>query len=193
MSGSPDANVIRNYLDTCLELSLEFKAIITRLAETQTELWDCIFGRADISVETKDKYFVGIFESANDSSITEQNGSHCVNQYFETDPQILTRLSPYESLVKSIIESCDIRFRKLSYDLSSRDLIEWVFENDYYELTDEMIELAFILKDSPNTKDLSTRHYSALRELGYQPLLNKVHENFDQYLLDYVHFLIFLY
>ena len=85
------------FLDTCLELSLEFKAIITRLAETQPELWDCIFGRADISVETKDKYFVGIFESANDSSITEQNGSHCVNQYFETDPQILTRLSPYES------------------------------------------------------------------------------------------------
>ena len=174
------------FLDTCLELSLEFKAIITRLAETQPELWDCIFGRADISVETKDKYFVGIFESANDSSITEQNGSHCVNQYFETDPQILTRLSPYESLVKSIIESCDIRFRKLSYDLSSRDLIEWVFENDYYELTDDMIELAFILKDSPNTKDLSTRHYSALRELGYQTLLNKVYEDFDQYLTDFV-------
>lgn len=174
------------FLDTCLELSLEFKAIITRLAETQTELWDCIFGRVDISVEIKDKYFVGIFESANDSSIAEQNENHCVNQYFETDPHILTRLSPYDSLVKNIIESCGIRFRKLSYDLSSRDLIEWVFENDYYELTDEMIELAFILKDSPNTENLSTRHYSALRELGYQPLLNKVHENFDQYLTDFV-------
>lgn len=174
------------FLDTCLELSLEFKAIITRLAETQTELWDCIFGRVDISVEIKDKYFVGIFESANDSSIAEQNENHYVNQYFETDPHILTRLSPYDSLVKNIIESCGIRFRKLSYDLSSRDLIEWVFENDYYELTDEMIELAFILKDSPNTKDLSTRHYSALRELGYQTLLNKVYEDFDQYLTDFV-------
>ena len=174
------------FLDTCLEHSLEFNSIITRLADTQPELWDCIFGRVDISVEIKDKYFVGIFQSANDSSIAEQNENHCVNQYFETDPHILTRLSPYDSLVKNIIESCGIRFRKLSYDLSSRDLIEWVFENDYYELTDEMIELAFILKDSPNTEDLSTRHYSALRELGYQPLLNKVHENFDQYLTDFV-------
>ena len=44
----------------------------------------------------------------------------------------------------------------------------------------------FILKDSPNTKDLSTRHYSALRELGYQTLLNKVYEDFDQYLTDFV-------
>ena len=174
------------FLDTCLERSLEFNSIITRLADTQPELWDCIFGRVDISVEIKDKYFVGIFESANDSSIAEQNENHCVNQYFETDPHILTRLSPYYSLVKKVIESCDIRFRKLSYDLSSRDLIEWVFENDYYELADEMIELAFILKDSPNTEDLSTRHYSALRELGYEPLLNKVHENFDQYLTDFV-------
>ena len=114
------------------------------------------------------------------------NENHYVNQYFETDPHILTRLSPYDSLVKNIIESCGIRFRKLSYDLSSRDLIEWVFVYYYYELTDDMIELAFILKDSPNTKDLSTRHYSALRELGYQTLLNKVYEDFDQYLTDFV-------
>lgn len=174
------------FLDTCLERSLEFNSIITRLADTQPELWDCIFGRVDISVEIKDKYFVGIFQSVNDSTIAEQNENHCVNRYFEADPHILTRLSPYDFLVKKVIESCGIRFRKLSYDLSSRDLIEWVFENDYYELTDEMIELAFILKDSPNTKDLSTRHYSALRKLGYQPLLNKVYKNFDQYLTDFV-------
>lgn len=174
------------FLDICLEKSLEFKAIIVRLAETQPELWECLFDRQDIGIEVKDKYFVSIFESANDDYIADQNINKCVNQYFETDPYILTRLSPYESLVKNIIESCDIRFRKLSYDLSSHDLIEWVFENDYYVLTNDMIELAFKLNDSQNTEDLSYRHYSALRELGYQPLLDKVYENFDQYLLDYV-------
>lgn len=174
------------FLDACLENSLEFKAIIVRLAEAQPELWEYLFARQDISIEIKDKYFVSIFESSNDDFIAEQNNNQCVNQYFETDPHILTRLSPYDSLVKNMIKSCEIRFGKLSYDLSSRGIIEWIFENDYFELNDDMIELAFILKDSPNTEDLSTRHYSSLRELGYQPLLDKVYENFDQYLTDFV-------
>jgi len=170
---------INEYIDkTCNE-----EVFIKKLCSKWNNIGDYILAIPTLSTERKDKFLRMICMYADIDDILQINKNESVSRYFTDNPDILRRMNlvPVER-IKSTIEQCKIKFSSLDVETANKELLDWIFDGDYYEITLPMIFSIFAHKKYENMEMLTKRNYSTVLELGYKPLLNRIYETFENYI-----------
>lgn len=194
-------NFIDGFIDNC-----KYKAkFIKVLSHIWQEMWEGIYNNSKITYERKIFYLRLIFAYADIEDIKVQEDSSCyfyddsydkglISKFMTEHSDILHDLiNKWQEIdlekekLKEIISELSIEFEKISSENVDTDIIDFIFGKDYYVINNHMIREIVKYKDSSLLDELTTKNYSTIIKLNYEPLLTYIHENLDVY-MNYVFF-----
>ena len=148
-----------------------------------------------ISDETKYKYFKLILLYADETDIVlsnnyttnEDDTNGVVRWFIEKHRDILKRLTdvPLNKMIQ-IIEDLEICFSELDLEGVDEELLEYIFDNQCFELNHSMLKNLFKMKKPECIPDLYKANYTMVRSLGYEPLTKKIDTNFGEYVNTFI-------
>jgi hypothetical protein len=156
---------------------------IELLANAWTGMWNYIYINPTLTENRKTFYFKLILINVKIEQIEKMNYALEINQFMENNIDILSRLSDVNiPSIKMVINRLNIIFKELECDSVSEELLEYIFENNHYEINMSMINNIVMLKHPEKIGAILTSNYTVIRDIKYQPLLDYIDENFKEYI-----------
>jgi hypothetical protein len=202
---SNDDEVPWEFIDGFIENCKNKAKFIKILSHIWQEMWEVIYNNSKITYERKTFYLRLIFAYADIEDIKEQEDSSCYFYDDSNDKGLISKFMIEHSDIihdlidksqetvleneklKKIISELSIEFEKISSENVDTDIIDFIFDNDYYVINSYMIREIVKYKNATLLDELTTKNYSTILKLNYEPLLTYIHENLDVY-MNYVFF-----
>lgn len=145
-------------------------------------MWESVYNNNALTYERKIRYIVWLMAYADLETLKQQNKGNLISWFFVEHEDILQKLPTYLShRVTDIIKALNIKFIKIEISGVPTNVLDFVFENRYYELNTDMIRSIVTYKNAPLAERLETQNYTAVSELGYDALTSNIHDNWDLY------------
>lgn len=160
-----------------------YSAIFVRLLSSKWNgMWDYIFNNTSLIYSRKVSYLSMIINEASVASLIAMNSIGNMSKFIVGNEDILRRLSCIQNhkLIEAI-EAIGVIFNNILIDDVSDDILNYIFDNNRYELNHIMIQRLVEYKDSKLAPKLKCQNYTAIIELGYKPLIEYIHKNISEY------------
>lgn len=187
------STISKEFIKAYLDRDFNLKIFIHDLCHKSDWIWFDFITDNSLSEDKKYKYLELMLCSADIADIENNNGDFededegyeiCkpICSFMQERKDILQRLTnvPLNKMTQ-VIETLGIRFKELDIEGVDEELLEYIFENKYFELNHSMLENLFKLKKPECISDLRRANYKMVRSLGYEPLTKKVHMEFASY------------
>lgn len=188
----------KEFIKAYLEREVNTEIFIQELCRNSDSIWFDIV--TDNSVLEGRKYnYLNLILCNVDISDIEKNdynvedeiqGSIC--SFISSHDDILQKLEnvPVEKMIQ-VIKSLNICFKRLNFQGVNRKnmkrmIMEYIYDNQFFELNHLMMENLFKLKNPFCISDLYTANYKMVRRLKYEPLTRKVHNEFAEYVQTFI-------
>ena len=111
-----------------------------------------------------------------------------LNNFFEENEDILIQLKDVNiSYLEKIIEKLEIHFYKLNIAGVDKELLDFVFDNKYYDINKYMIDIILVYKNSEIAeRDLSKKCYTMIMTSRYDCLIDDVSDNIEEYVKEVI-------
>lgn len=175
--------------------------LIHHLCKENHLFWRDITDDDGISLDTRYKYLVLLLKYADIDDIVAQDIEDIVESQEDEDLQIngvLTEFlvshadalrnikeAPVDKQIK-LIENLKIEFSDTEFDTVSEAIREEVFGSCRFELNNMMLQRLFEWKAPEQVNGLKYKNYTSVLNLGYQPLIDYVHDYFADYITNIV-------
>lgn len=184
---SDENEISTRFIHEYFDATQNQQQFIVLLCKEWSGFWDHIEKNVALTAGRKDRYLAAMIENTPSIDLECQNAKGNIKKYFEENPDILRRLSDISlEKMKSAIDVCDIMFAQLENDGVSSELLDWIFDHGYYQITFEMLHSIFMHKSPNNVSKLATQNYTMIRELGDSSLLEYIDEDFEKYVTSIV-------
>lgn len=170
------------FIDGYLEKSKYPEKFMKELCGKCGDVWEYVYNNELLTDEHKDKY-VSYICCLDEKIWKKQNRSGMINKYFTENEDSLQRMASVpDSNIINLIQYCEIVFYNLNIEGVSNVILEWIFENGYYENNLNMLQCIFKYKTGKENEYLLMRNYTEVLELKYMPLILHIKENFEEYI-----------
>lgn len=143
-----------------------------------------------ISDDMKYYYYSLVLEYADLSDIERINnfeGCNCISDMLVNDAKALMNLSKVSpNKMIQIIDCLDISFANIEVVGVNEDILNYIFENNKYHLNWLMQRALFRWKFPHCVERLNVENYTVTCETMYEPFLNRIYEDFEKYVFDFV-------
>lgn len=180
------------FIKAYIERGENIDIMISRLCSRNQLFWRDITQDDGISIETRYKYLVLMLKYADikdivKQDITDNEDSGILTLFLISHADSLKNISgaPVEKQIE-LIEELGVVFVDAETDSIDEAIREEIFENCRYALNAHMIGRLFAWKAPNQVEEQSKRNYSLIRKLGYQKLLDYVHDYFVDYISNIV-------
>ncbi len=171
-----------NFINDFIDRTQCKEKFIKLLASVWNDMWNYIVQDVALTYERKIFYLSLLISEVNISRLSEMNGGHKINDFIVNNADILQQLSCVpNSKIISLIENIVIKFKNVLIENVSDEVLDYIFENQYYELNSIMIQRIVEFKNNTLTSGLNTYNYTTIIALGYEPLIEFVRENLKNY------------
>lgn len=168
------------FIEGHIESSENVGEFIKILCDYWSNIWNYIENESSLLDDKKRSIYVLILGNAEVSSIEKIANQSNFNDIILDDPDFLNIISDKEKL-KSIIEKLLIFFIKLDFNNSPKELLEFVYQNEYYQLNIEMVK-SFIKKFGEfNQVQFDTSNYAFIKKSKAQKLYDYVEYQINEY------------
>ncbi|MDG2432841.1 hypothetical protein [Flavobacterium sp.] len=146
-------------------------------------IWNFISNDSALSNSYKQKIFKSIIDYAEIKSIAEiSNQSNLKNVILE-DPLFL-KINKDHIKLKKIIKELDIKFNYIDIDNSPNEILDFIYDNNYYQINNEMI-ISIIKKYGEfNQVSFDNSNYTLIKNSKATPLIEYVDKNINKYIKD---------
>lgn len=169
--------------------------LIHYLCKENRFLWSDITDDDGISLETRYEYLVLLLKYADIDDIVKQdrgvrdesNVNRVLTEFLVSHSDALKNIkeSPTDKQIK-LIENLKIEFKDTELDAVDEAIREEIFGSCRYELNNLMIRRLFEWKSPEQVNALKYKNYTAILNLGYQPLIDYVQDYFANYIRNIV-------
>lgn len=175
------------FIDEFFSYTKQREQFIQLLTEKWTGMWTHISADATMTYDHKLEYLCEIMNTSPISVIEELNADGSMTAFFEQHEDILQKLEPCENeKIISVIQCLNVHFTRLLIENVANNILDAVFDGDFFVLNQEMIQTIVWYKKSSMVGHLTTRPYSILIALKYLPLLQYVQDNIELYVREVV-------
>ena len=172
-----------NFIDEFLELEISIESFIKSTNLIWPSIFEDIIDNSNFNNVLKKQYAIYLLYYSSDNDLSNLNMNDYLNKYISNNPFFLDINDPKnEKLVEGFLK-LNIKFTKINYDESNKELFDAVYINHLYELNYELIEL--ILKNKygliPND-DYKYKNYTLISSDKKQHLFTYINENIGTYI-----------
>jgi len=174
------------FIDGFIDTTKNIESFIFSLCNTWTNIWSYIENDSNFSTSKKNKYLKLILEYGNISDLREINrvSKSLLTKYISNMDSFLTDFQSLNNIskIKEVLLEFNIKFKKLKSSTDSKELLNYVYDNNLYEINIEMISfiLANFGKDSIYEFDKS--NYTLILNSGCDKLAEYISQNIDIYI-----------
>ncbi len=170
------------FIDEFIDITKHKQRFIKILATHWEEMWDSIFENSVLTLDRKFYYLSLLISYADIESIKAMNTNGDLTAFFVSNSDVLQRLSSVDDeKTINVITSLEIKFIDIQIENVSAGILDYIFDNNFYDVNFEMISRIVEYKDKELVHTLKTKNYSTLLKLSYMPLLNYIEINIDTY------------
>ncbi len=171
------------FIDEFVDLTKHQSCFIKLLASVWPSMWGYVAKNAVLTYERKIHYLALVISNADIEAIVVMNAKNEMSGFIEQNEDILQQLTSVESSkVIALIEAIHVMFRKVSVENVSEDVLDYIFDNNCYELNQLMIQHIVEYKNKSLVSDLKFKNYTTIIKLGYAHLIEYVRKNLSQYI-----------
>lgn len=171
------------FIDEFMDLTEQQSYFIKLLASNWPNMWGCVANNAVLTYERKIHYLSLLISNADIEAIVTMNANNKMSDFIEQNEDILQQLTSVESSkVIAVIEALHVMFSKVSIENVPEDVLDYMFDNNCYELNQLMIQHVVEYKNIALVPDLKSKNYTTIIKLGYAHLVEYVRENLSQYI-----------
>lgn len=162
---------------------------IYNLTKSWDRFWDYIQLESNYPIETVHSYLADILNFGDIEDIKKQNINGLLATYIgdlEDFNAFLVRL-PNHAQINNILLALEVRFNFLSASTEDKQLFNFVHQNNLYKINErmvnEVVEFA-ATKRNRSFSDLENKHYTTIKEIGDEKILNYINTNIETYISD---------
>ncbi|HHX59180.1 MAG TPA: hypothetical protein GX707_00320 [Epulopiscium sp.] len=171
------------FIDEFVDLTERQGYFIRLLAAAWPDMWGYIAKNAILTYERKIHYLTRLISNLDTEIIVLLNSNNEMSDFIEQNEDILQQLTSVDgSKIIAVIEAIQVKFRRVLIENVAEDVLDYIFDNNYYELNPLMIERIVEYKDKDLVSDLESKHYTTIIKLEYIPLIEYVRANISQYI-----------
>ncbi len=180
---SDETELCWQFIDEYIDKAKNPDLFVAVLAKFWKNMWNYIYDSQILTEERKDKYLNLICNNTEIEDIINLNKDKKLQAYFAEKKDILRRTIgvPLERM-KCIIEECGIVFQNINTDVCNEELLNWIFDERYFDINIEMIQCIFGRKKPEAMENLLKRNYTEIRTLEYYSLPMHIYLNISQYI-----------
>ncbi|SHJ15840.1 TniB family NTP-binding protein [Desulfosporosinus lacus] len=171
------------FIDEFVDLTEHQSYFIKLLASIWPNMWGYVAENAVLTYERKIHYLALVISNADIEAIVAMNANNEMSGFIEQNEDILQQLTSVGSnKVIAVIEDIHVKFRRVSIENVPEDVLDYIFDNNCYELNQFMIQHVVEYKNKALVPDLKSKNYTTIIKLGYAHLIEYVRENLSQYI-----------
>lgn len=160
---------------------------ILLLCQFNGSFWNDIMNES-VTKEKAFYYLELILKYAKTEDIIKQDDfdtTKPLSTFIINSPDSLARLSavPKDKII-SVIHDLEITFYDVQLDDVDQEIVSYVYENNYYALNVTMLRQLFAFCNSDLINIFDEKNYSAVKELDYEPLNNRLSLEFEKYIMN---------
>lgn len=177
-----------SFIDAFVRKTNNRKKFINLLALKWENMWIFLTEKAALTYNRQIEYFKWLCESLQVEELLKLNKDRAFEQFFEENEDILMQLKDVNiNYLEKIIEKLEMHFYKLNIEGVDKKLLDFVFDNNYYNINKYMIDTILIYKNSEiNENDLNKKNYTMIMTSGYDCLINNVFANIEEYVKEII-------
>jgi len=170
------------FIDEFIDYTNYERRFIKLLADNWFGLWDAVYHNNVLTYERKIRYLSSLFYCLNMETLSALNRNGSIVKFFIEHDDILQSLpKDLAERISQIITEFKICFQQLKVTGVSPQLLDFIFDNQHYELNVDMIRSIVEHKGAHFCDRLDLQNYTAITELGYGELLDHVHQKLEMY------------
>ena len=178
-----------DFIDNFITQSDNRGHFVKRLSNKWSSFWETIY--ADFSIEDEKKMFFLrlILINADIEDIKKQDSCGAISEFIINQKDSIQQLldkNKHDVLegakFKLVIEALGIKFKYLSTGNIESEVVDYIFDNNYYQINSDIIREIVEYKNDMLLYDLTRKNYSTIRKLNYPPLLDYVNANLNEYM-----------
>lgn len=171
------------FIDEFMDLTEYQSYFIKLISLCWPGMWESIVNNPVLTYERKIYYLSILISNADIEAIVAMNANNEMSSFIEQNEDILQQLtSVNSSKVIEVIKVLHVMFSKLSIENVPNKVLNYVFDNNCYELNHLMIQRVVEFKNKVLVPDLKSRNYTTIIILGYSHLIEYVRENISKYI-----------
>jgi hypothetical protein len=179
-----------NFIDAFKRITEYKLSFIKSLCHEWSNIWDYIEALSLFSEEKKTEYLKDIVLYADTEDLLKVNASKGIASFIENDLEFL-KIFAFEdaiviSKVKEVIDKLLLKFKVLDAEFKEHILFEYICENNFYAISQEMLKLILHNKLGCDKADIDTKNYSVIMNSGYDSLKAYIKSNLEQYVKDII-------
>ncbi len=168
-----------DFIDKFIDITNNIEDFIYDLCKDWNDIWKSIEKQYKFEDDKKEKYFKLIIKYA---------ATYDINNIFYDSTEYINNFSDFlninrdEEDLKDIIAALELKFTHIDMN-SPQNLLNFIFENNHYEINFEMINNYIFLNPYMNDfKNLSdSMNYTLILKSKTDNLINYIQENIEQY------------
>lgn len=168
---------IKGYFEAS-QKSDEFTKI---LCNKWSNIWGFIESNPDFTDDLKNTILKKIIEYGDVKAIIEISKQSSLTKHILSDPLFLN-ITENHCKLKKVIKELNIYFSKIDFEISSHEMLSFIYKGNYYQLNIEMV--AFVIKKFGefNQVEFDTSNYFAIKNSKSNELIQYVEENIGDYI-----------
>jgi len=171
------------FIDEFVDLTKHQSYFIKLLASAWPNMWGYIAKNAVLTYERRINYLALLISNVDIEAIISMNDNNEMSGFIEQNEDILQQLTSVENnKVIAVIKAIHVMFRKVSIKNVPEDVLDYIFDNNCYELNPLMIQYIVEYKNKNLVHGLASKNYTTIIKLGYAPLIKYVRENLTHYI-----------
>jgi hypothetical protein len=171
------------FIDQFIDLTEHQNCFIKLLASAWPNMWGYIVKNSVLTYERKIHYLALLISNIDDQTIVLMNVNQEISDFTEQNEDILQQLTIIDSSkVIAVIETAQVKFNRVLIENVPEDVLDYIFDNDCYELNQLMIQHIVEHKNKDLVSDLETKNYTTIIKLAYPPLIKYVRKNLFEYI-----------
>lgn len=160
-------------------LSHQYVGFVKNIAESEV-----------VSETARFYYYALVFRYADLDDIEALNNYEdcdCISYMLVSEPKALAYLVevPCERMLQ-VIERLSISFVNIDVTGVNDDVLNYIFENNLYQLNLQMQRALYTWKYPETVEKLETENYTVTQNNVYTPFLNRIHNDFENYVSSFV-------
>jgi hypothetical protein len=154
------------FIDEFVDLTEHQSYFIKLLASTWPDMWGYVVENAVLTYERKIHYLALVISNADIEAIVAMNANNEMSGFIEQNEDILQQLTSVgSSKIIAVIEAIHVMFRRVSIENVPEDVLDYIYDNNCYELNQFMIQHVVEYKNKALVPDLKYKNYTTIIKL----------------------------
>jgi len=185
---SDESEESKSFIEGYIDYADQVKDFIRLMGKNNPSFWQYIVNKSKFSTKKKDDYLRLILKHVDLLDISRLDIKNMLSKYLNEKKDFLSLFKKGEYLEKQkkVIKKLNLSFEELEKSTNDNDLLNFIYENNYYKINSYMIRLMIesFATEEPEEEQLSVSNYTTITGSDCDPLKKYIEENIQEYITD---------